>query len=207
MPRLCAKLCKYYLCYGICLFTVFFNLAPKKLISLDFFLRCMGITGTPIQVAACVLLLGGIREFPGVGDSMFSTPHLSKIASRFGSMKKTGSLLNSFLLKSFVWTKMTWDQTPNDTDPIEEAEANPFGPWTKNPMAPRLNPWGVSNLLHGLYSEEFSSQVRQGMEKTPPGESKIFFVEQIWVCCCLQMMPWGFCMHLLWHQRNVCFAI
>ena len=83
-------------------FYCFFNLAPKKLISLDFFLRCMGITGTPIQVAACVLLLGGIREFPGVGDSMFPTPHLSKIASRFGSMKKTGSLLNSFLLKSFV---------------------------------------------------------------------------------------------------------
>lgn len=34
-----------------------FFCAPNKLISLDFFPRCMGITGTPIQVAACVLLL------------------------------------------------------------------------------------------------------------------------------------------------------
>lgn len=56
------NMCKHYLCYGICYFFSFGMFwcvfrAPNKLISLDFFPRCMGITGTPIQVAACVLLL------------------------------------------------------------------------------------------------------------------------------------------------------
>lgn len=135
-------MCKHCLC---CVWDLLFLLfwivlvffwAPNKLISLDFFPRCMGITGTRIQVAACVLLLverdlwrpqkdGFLvhaarkkvrmtcsvhrwdKRVPGSGDSMFSTPHLSEIASRFGTMKQL-EVYHSSLLKSSS-NKMTWD--------------------------------------------------------------------------------------------------
>ena len=47
------------------------------------------------------------RRVPGSGDSMFSTPHLSEIASRFGTMKQL-EVYHISLLKSSS-NKMTWD--------------------------------------------------------------------------------------------------
>ena len=47
------------------------------------------------------------KRAPGSGDSMFSTPRLSEIASRFGTMKKLEVYHNSLLKSSS--NKMTWD--------------------------------------------------------------------------------------------------